>query len=251
VKIIFPSHNLGPLDIDLRSGSKTLSFEGYKGTAFTLTFLKLSTSGALYGLAEEAQLKGNADGTIYLDDNETADIKMEISGTNVTFTKLSTCSVKGSKEFKLSEAAKDKFIENKAKFYSSFNFIISDPEAPSEQVSNSDSTIPATAEKTENIDKKQKNTSLNKPKAGKKSIKLSWKKVTAKGIKGYEIQCSTDKDFKKDIKTVNIKKTKTTATKIKKLKSKKKYYVRIRTYKKSGSDKVYSNWSKVKSVKVK
>ncbi len=109
----------------------------------------------------------------------------------------------------------------------------------------------ATEEKTETVDKKQKNTKLSKPKAGKKSITLTWKKATAKGIKGYEIQCSTDKNFQKGVKTVTIKKTKTTSTTIKKLKSKKKYFVRIRTFKKSGSEKVYSKWSKAKAVKVK
>ncbi len=109
----------------------------------------------------------------------------------------------------------------------------------------------ATEEKTETVDKKQKNTTLSKPKAGKKSIKLKWKKATAKGIKGYEIQCSTDKNFKKDVKTVTIKKVKTTSTTIKKLKSKKKYFVRIRTFRKSGTEYIYSKWSKVKSVKVK
>ena len=38
---------------------------------------------------------------------------------------------------------------------------------------------------------------------------------------------------------------------IKKLKAKKKYYVRIRTYKKVGSGKLYSTWSKVKTAKIK
>jgi hypothetical protein len=104
---------------------------------------------------------------------------------------------------------------------------------------------------SENIDKNQKSTSISKAKAGKKSFTLTWKKQTAKGIKGYEIQYSTDKKFKKDVKTVTIKKAKTTSKTIKKLKSKKKYYVRIRTYKKSGKNMVYSTWSKTKSVKVK
>lgn len=107
------------------------------------------------------------------------------------------------------------------------------------------------AQPNETVDKKQKSTSISKVKAGIKSITVTWKKQAAKGIKGYEIQYSTDKNFKNDVKTVTIKKTKTTSTKIKKLKSKKKYYVRIRTYKKSGAAKVYSNWSKVKSVRVK
>ena len=60
---------------------------------------------------------------------------------------------------------------------------------------------------------------------------------------------------KKNVKSKTVKKQKTTKTTVKKLKSKTKYYVRIRTYttkKINGkSTKVYSSWSKVKSVKTK
>ncbi|SDB69167.1 fibronectin type III domain-containing protein [Butyrivibrio sp. INlla16] len=76
----------------------------------------------------------------------------------------------------------------------------------------------------EKIDKSQKNAKLSKPKAGKKSITIKWKKQTAKGIKGYEIQYSTDKDFKTNVKKVTITKVKTETKTIKKLKSGKKYY---------------------------
>ncbi|WP_022762405.1 fibronectin type III domain-containing protein [Butyrivibrio sp. AD3002] len=103
----------------------------------------------------------------------------------------------------------------------------------------------------EKIDKSQKNAKLSKPKAGKKSITIKWKKQTAKGIKGYEIQYSTDKDFKTNVKKVTITKVKTETKTIKKLKSGKKYYVRIRTFKKISGEKVYSDWSTPKSVKVK
>jgi ribose 5-phosphate isomerase RpiB len=64
--------------------------------------------------------------------------------------------------------------------------------------------------------------------------------------KGYEVQYSTDKKFKKSAKTVKIKKNKTTKTTIKKLK-KGTWYVRIRTV----NGKKTSAWSKSKSVKVK
>ena len=78
---------------------------------------------------------------------------------------------------------------------------------------------------------------------------VEWKKVG--GVKGYQVQVATDKKFKKNKKTVTIKKQKTTKTTVKKLKAKKKYYVRIRTYKTVNGKKVYSSWSKVKSVKTK
>ena len=74
-------------------------------------------------------------------------------------------------------------------------------------------------------------------------------------IKGYQIQLATDKKFKKNKKTVTISKQKTTKTTVKKLKAKKKYYVRIRTYKnvkyQGKTIKVYSSWSKVKTIKTK
>ena len=96
---------------------------------------------------------------------------------------------------------------------------------------------------------KPKSASIKKVKAAKKAISVIWKKVS--GIKGYQIQVATDKKFKKNKKTVNIKRQKTTKTTVKKLKAKKKYYVRIRTYKIANGKKVYSAWSKVKSVKTK
>ena len=97
--------------------------------------------------------------------------------------------------------------------------------------------------------KKPKSTSIKKAKGSKKAVALEWKKVS--GVKGYQVQVATDKKFKKNKKTVNIKKQKTTKTTVKKLKAKKKYYVRIRTYKIVNGKKVYSSWSKVKSVKTK
>ncbi len=66
-----------------------------------------------------------------------------------------------------------------------------------------------------------------------------------------EVQLSSDKKFKKDKKTVIIKKKKATKTTIKKLKVKKKYYVRVRTYKTLNGKRVYSSWSKVKTAKTK
>ena len=97
--------------------------------------------------------------------------------------------------------------------------------------------------------KKPKSTSIKKAKGSKKAVALEWKKVS--GVKGYQVQVATNKKFKKNKKTVNIKKQKTTKTTVKKLKAKKKYYVRVRTYKIVNGKKVYSSWSKVESVKTK
>ena len=99
-----------------------------------------------------------------------------------------------------------------------------------------------------------KATTLGSIKTAKKAFTLTWKKVTTKvqntRIKGYQIQYSTNKKFKKaKTKTVNgYKKNKIT---IKKLKSKKKYYVRVRTILKLKGKTSYSKWSKAKTVKTK
>ena len=85
--------------------------------------------------------------------------------------------------------------------------------------------------------------------AKKKKMTVKWKKQT-KLTTGYQIQYSTSKNFK-GAKTQTITKNKKTSCIIKKLKSKKKYYVRVRTYKKVKGKKYYSKWSKVKSVKTK
>ena len=83
---------------------------------------------------------------------------------------------------------------------------------------------------------------------GKGKLKVSWKKD--KNASGYEITYSTKKSFKNK-KTVVVKSKKTTSKVIKKLKSKKTYYVKVRSYKKSGKTKVYGSYSKVKSLRSK
>lgn len=80
-----------------------------------------------------------------------------------------------------------------------------------------------------------------------KTINLIWKNV--KGAKGYEVQSSFDKIFKKNKKT-------TTSTKINcklsKLKKSKTYYVRVRAFNIDlDGDRVYGKWSAVKKVKIK
>ena len=111
------------------------------------------------------------------------------------------------------------------------------------------SPTPNSATTAPKIVAKPKSTSIKKVKAAKKAISVIWKKVG--GVKGYQVQVATDKKFKKNKKTVTVKKQKTTKTTVKKLKAKKKYYVRVRTYKIVNGKKVYSAWSKVKSVKTK
>lgn len=94
---------------------------------------------------------------------------------------------------------------------------------------------------------------IKAPKAAKKSATVKWKKLSKANQKkiGYiQIQYSTDKKFKTGVKTVTAKKS-AASKKITKLTSKKVYYVRIRSYLKSGGKVHISKWSTVKSVKAK
>ena len=99
-----------------------------------------------------------------------------------------------------------------------------------------------------------KGTSVSKVTAAKKGFKVTWKKQATQTT-GYEVQYSTSSNFKKGNKTVNIAKNKTTSKSVSKLSAKKKYYVRVRTYKTvkiNGKNvKIYSGWSKAKSVTTK
>ena len=88
---------------------------------------------------------------------------------------------------------------------------------------------------------------MKKLTAGKKKFTVQWKKD--KKADGYQVQYSTDKKFKKNVKSVNVSKKSTKAT-VKKLKKGKTYWVRMHSYKKINGKKYYSGWGKVKSVKV-
>ena len=93
-------------------------------------------------------------------------------------------------------------------------------------------------------------TSITSLSAKDNGFTVKWKKKTK--ITGYQIQYSTSSKFSmKNTKTVKIKKAKTASKKITDLKSSKKYYVRIRTYKIVKKKKSYSSWSKKKNVTTK
>jgi surface protein len=96
-----------------------------------------------------------------------------------------------------------------------------------------------------------KATSLKKVASAKtKTVTVTWKKQATQTT-GYEIQYATNSKFTKNKKTVTVEGAKTTSKTIKKLSSKKNYYVRIRTYKTVDGTKYYSAWSDAQSVKTK
>ncbi|MGN0395479.1 MAG: DUF6273 domain-containing protein, partial [Coprococcus sp.] len=95
--------------------------------------------------------------------------------------------------------------------------------------------------------KKEKITSLKSSKS--KTLTVKWKKDTK--ATGYRIQYSTDKKFKKNVKTVWIKKNTITNKTITRLRAGKKYYVRVAAVHKKGNQKLIGTNSTVKSVRVK
>ena len=94
-----------------------------------------------------------------------------------------------------------------------------------------------------------KGTKLKTVKAlkGKKKARVTWKRNRT--VTGYQIQYSRYPSMKK-AKRLTIRKNKTVKKTVARLKKGKRYYFRVRTYKKSGGTKYYSNWSGKKSVKV-
>ena len=92
-----------------------------------------------------------------------------------------------------------------------------------------------------------KKTVVKKVKAlGKKKIKITVKK-SPEQVSGYEVTLSTKKNFK-NAKKITTKKNVIT---VKKLKAGKKYFVKVRAFKKVGNKKIYGNYSTVKKVIVK
>lgn len=121
-------------------------------------------------------------------------------------------------------------------------------------LSNSDSTKPTQPAPTTKPETEKPHsttpakTKVQKISTGKKSITAQWKKVA--GVSAYQVQIATNKKFSKNKKTFKVSK-KSTKVKIKKLKAKKVYYVRVRSYKIVNGKKVYSKWSTVRKVKTK
>ncbi len=89
---------------------------------------------------------------------------------------------------------------------------------------------------------------LSKLRKGRKRLTAFWNSVY--GVDGYQLQYSLKKNMKKSKKKTvkNPNKIKLT---VKKLKSGKKYYVRIRAYKIINGKRVYSKWSPKKTIKTK
>jgi hypothetical protein len=95
-------------------------------------------------------------------------------------------------------------------------------------------------------------TAITELSGGKSSLTVRWNKIAtplgALYIDGYQIQYCTNKNFK-GAKKVTAKGYGRTSKTIKKLRSGKRYYVRVRTYAKVGRTTYFSSWSTSKSVR--
>lgn len=94
-----------------------------------------------------------------------------------------------------------------------------------------------------------KPTSISKLYRYKKSFKAKWKAQKTQTT-GYQIQYSLKSNMSK-AKNVYVNKNSTLTKTVKKLKAKKYYYVRVRTFKKIGTTRYCSSWSSKKKVKTK
>ena len=114
----------------------------------------------------------------------------------------------------------------------------------------STTAAPATVKKTtvKKTTVKKTTVKATAKKLSSNKVKLSVKKVA--GASKYAVQISTTKNFKKVVAKKTSKKAVFTV-KSKKLKGKKKLYVRVKVYKKVNGKTVASQWSKATKIKVK
>ncbi len=147
-----------------------------------------------------------------------------------------------------SKIAENRYLMSTEDLYNNIGFEATGGTTPDAQSTKKDETktIKPNNDKSKSV--RLKAPKIKKIKAKKKSLKVTWKKV--KGVKGYKLQYSRKKSFKK-AKTLVINKASKKSTTIKKLKSKKKYYIRVRSYKVVGKKTYQSAWSKVKYKKTK
>ncbi len=80
-----------------------------------------------------------------------------------------------------------------------------------------------------------------------RKIQVNWKRN--KKVSGYQIMVSSDKKFKKDVRKVTIRKNAVIKTQIRVKKAGRKYYVKVRSFKKYSKKTIFGNWVSAKAVK--
>lgn len=111
-----------------------------------------------------------------------------------------------------------------------------------------DSTYRSAAKKITLIVKPGKAALKGLKKTAYGSMRVKWKKQ--RGVSGYQVRIATSESFQKGKRTALIKNQKTAEKTFKNLMPGKTYYVKIRSYKKIGSKKIYSAYSKIKKIRI-
>lgn len=75
--------------------------------------------------------------------------------------------------------------------------------------------------------------------------------TSKKNVGTYTVKATFNQEYQGFKGTVTVKSSKAIKKKLTKLKAKKRYYVRVRTYKKVGKTTYYSSWSGAKNIKTK
>ena len=92
-------------------------------------------------------------------------------------------------------------------------------------------------------------TAVTKVSVGTKRLTVKWTPLTGQ-VDAYQVQYSTKKDFSSGKKTVKVSGDTSSSLVIKNLTSGKRYYIRVRSFKKIGGKRYFSKWSDVRSAKL-
>ena len=233
-----------PIEIELKSGDNTIELYT-KGSNNAPTIDRIAVSKALI---TDAEVKLSQ--TSYVYDGNKHDPAVTVTRGCKTLTENVEYSVFYSNDKKAGTATVYVTGINGYGGQLKQTYIIQAPATPEPPVQTPGTVTPApvqTPASPATSVKKPARVKLTSLKSSKKKIKVSYKKIS--GVKGYEISYADNKKFKK-AKTIKVK-AKVTSRAIKKLKSGKKYFVRVRAYRISSGKKLTGKWSKVQSVKVK
>jgi len=131
------------------------------------------------------------------------------------------------------------------------------PEAPETKTPESENKISETGIQAPETPRQQEHPGTKRPSRPKiarivrrgRTFCVRWKKLSEK-MSGFQIQYSTSKKFRGiGVRNVYVKKGKAVQKKITGLKPGKKYYVRVRAFRKENGRRHYSMWSKMMRIK--
>lgn len=202
-------------------------------------------------------IKGVGTATVTIEESknyQTAIVTITVKKASQSITAKNVSKVYGAKAFNLGAKASSKLT------YKSSNtkvvtvdkngkVTVKGPGVSKITVSASETANYLKASKTITVKVAPKKATITKVTSSKaKTLVVTWKKDST--VTGYQIQYATNKKFT-SAKTVTVSKASTVKKTISKLKSKKTYYIRIRSYKKANSTTIYGAYSATKKIKIK